>query len=1254
MSVSTPVKQGTPIKQAPPPPAQAQLAPVIPTSWLAPDEQRRLVLWTVGLVEVMKVWDAIAPHFTELPTAFSTATRVRGPWSAGIWTAVEVGAVLAIALLRIPNLSPEPRSLALMVPLFALWNIACWFLSDPAAFIPKVSMFGPVHLGEEGFFWGWIYMTRHLISPLVFGPPENISGVHKIRLLPYSTATLNPLSLTYCLPPGSREPTYIPVVFNNSAPYQVSFNVRSLETQESTMESVLADKMVVPPGWRSLRLEGDDDEEADAHHLQKMVKRNKALELERYHSVRPSEALSVIPPDLTASETLLFLVVRKPSVITLKQVVDRRGDQFNLAPHREAVVIECPSGGDFIHDEESKGGKLVLYKPKPKPLVRCIGQEEVVMFSARGVAPLKAMWKQWINDVPVDQGAVEGIEDTETILDAEKGHFRRDKVSKSHVVPLRVEHKKAGKSRVTLTSVVDALGNTYTPSGNASSVDFQILNRRSVSFDCPRPIQLLVGGTARLPIKADGPMEHPVEVSYRFIAPNGDQEVKSITVDSRNSDIVVDKPGSFVLLDVSGTCPGTILEPAKCSVQLVQQPTVDINVETIHECAVDVGLSVTFEFTGTPPFTVHWTEKRQGEKPTERRNVFNTPVGQLDLRPDREGKYTYTFDSLSDKRYEKIALKRAPFTQVVHPPASVEILSQRSLKYWACSPDEIAIDLAIKGNDPLLLTYRASWEGNSHNMTENVKSGSRRLTVPVPQQLDSRSGNVGTMTVTLVSIEDAKGCVKRLPSHQIDVDIDRQLPTVQFSRPQEVTVKEGEKVEVPLRLTGNGPWTVTYTLDGKRQRPASVRSSNSPLIFTEKGTYELVKVEDAHCAGEADGSLFSIAHKPRPTASLTASDLITSDGTVFKHKGFCADESDAVAVAFTGASPFALSYKYRFDGHHGKERTLYSAQNKGILHLETMPGHHVYEFGTISDSNYAKTHVKFSLEHEVHSRPSATFAKQNTHSLCRDAALLTNARIKMTGKAPFVLQLGVRRPASAEVVPHTVKVSGHEWKVELPELILSDVGRYEVSLLEMSDSSGCAYVFEDAAVLSTFVDVVETARVVPISHDVDVCVGDTLDFLLQGTAPWIVEYTWDRRTYAVTSSAARFSRSADAPGTFSITSIALKDRAGNAQCRRAVEGLERVIHPLPRARIQDGVDHLREGDLPAVFAVKFTGTPPFTFSYTRSETHGGRARVVETQTITDIWAYEYAISSSAPGDYFVTSVSDRFCRYPRLSRRDDL
>lgn len=56
---------------------------------------------------------------------------------------------------------------------------------------------------------------------------------------------------------------------------------------------------------------------------------------------------------------------------------------------------------------------------------------------------------------------------------------------------------------------------------------------------------------------------------------------------------------------------------------------------------MDVGVSIAFEFTGTPPFSVYWTEKRKGEKAVDKKNVFHNPIGQLDLRPDKEGKYTY-------------------------------------------------------------------------------------------------------------------------------------------------------------------------------------------------------------------------------------------------------------------------------------------------------------------------------------------------------------------------------------------------------------------------------------------------------------------------------------------------------------------------------------------------------------------------------------------------------------------------------------
>lgn len=80
----------------------------------------------------MKLWDILAPHFTELP---STATRLRGPWSAAGWSVAELVAIAAVSLLRIPGLSVAPKKFGLLVPVVILWNVVCWFLADVSGLV---------------------------------------------------------------------------------------------------------------------------------------------------------------------------------------------------------------------------------------------------------------------------------------------------------------------------------------------------------------------------------------------------------------------------------------------------------------------------------------------------------------------------------------------------------------------------------------------------------------------------------------------------------------------------------------------------------------------------------------------------------------------------------------------------------------------------------------------------------------------------------------------------------------------------------------------------------------------------------------------------------------------------------------------------------------------------------------------------------------------------------------------------------------
>jgi nucleoporin POM152 len=930
-------------------------------------------------------------------------------------------------------------------------------------------------------------------------------------------------------------------VFNNSAPDQVAYHVRSLDSHGSEILTVPASLMKRPVGWQALKIAEDEDDSDET--LTEIVARNKQLDLARLHSVRPSESLTVIPPDLASSESLLFITVTRPAVIALHSVTDKRGDRFNIAPHREAVVIECPTGGDFVDN----GGKLILApgKKTPAPEKRCIGVEEVVKFQARGVAPLKVAWKRSRNGIQVASGVVEGIDD-ETIEDAEG--FRRERVSKTHTVPLRVQHDREGDVQITLTSVVDALGNTYVPSGSSSSLQFKVLPKSSASLVCPRPIQLLINGKTKLPLLVAG-AEDPVDVSYTFTSSTGKVSKHKVKAANGETSIEVSQPGTFTLQDVHGLCPGNVLEPASCSVQIVPPPRAEISVTTLHECALDVGVTVNFEFSGSPPFNVDWTEQRKGGPLETRSQRFKERTGQIELRPDKEGEYVYQFTMLDDARYQNIPLNRQ-IKQVVHPPASVDIVgSTRAL--YACSGDEVEIGLQTTGKDPLKLMYRRSWAEHSEDITVPVRSGKQMLTVPVPDELKAGTGASGKLVITLVHVEDANGCVKRLPSRIVEVDIDRQRPTARFARTESVVLKDGANVDVPLRLTGRGPWEITYALDGVNQKAIRMRDSSAALRFANKGSYKIVSVVDANCPGDADDGVYSIDFKPRPTASLVESATIKRAGKVYRHVGMCAGDEDAAGVQFTGASPFDIAFKYGRETL-SREHTLKSAQSVGILHLPSDPGLHKYQFKHVKDANYERTTVDFSLEVPVHARPAARFSRPNTLTLCRDSQLDTDAKIRLTGSAPFKLRLGLRAPASAEVQPHEIIVASNEWALTLPHEVLSDVGRYEVSILSVADSSGCDFVFEDDAMLSTTVEVVETARVVPVSHDEDLCVGDTLDFLLQGKAPWVVEYEWDRKRYTVTSSAARFSRVAENKGLFAIRSVALKDRAGNAQVSIAV------------------------------------------------------------------------------------------------------
>lgn len=236
-------------------------------------------------------------------------------------------------------------------------------------------------------------------------------------------------------------------------------------------------------------------------------------------------------------------------------------------------------------------------------------------------------------------------------------------------------------------------------------------------------------------------------------------------------------------------------------------------------------------------------------------------------------------------------------------------MSRRRL--YSCSGNVVDIDLEAKGNPPLSLNYLLSYGSHFDNKTVEISSGRSKLSIDVPKELNSESGASGRMSITLLSIQDGDGRVRKLPAPTVEVDIHRQKPTVRFAKSERVVITEGETAKAPLRLTGDAPWEVEYSLNGGKARKVSLRDANNHLTLKDAGVYRLNKVGDANCPGVvAADDTFEITFKPRPNVELASSSSLVLKDNVYRHKGFCTGGEDQVAIRFNGELSPHLSIEH--------------------------------------------------------------------------------------------------------------------------------------------------------------------------------------------------------------------------------------------------------------------------------------------------------------------------------------------------------
>ncbi|KAF7339349.1 hypothetical protein MSAN_02148700 [Mycena sanguinolenta] len=1094
---------------------------------------------------------------------------------------------------------------------------------------------------------------------------------------PISTAKLNPHGSTFCLAhPGAS--VLIPVLLNNTDISGLKYSLTPLGyNPDSGLDKI-----------ETFHLSSKELKVIEEGRLAMLrpsalaAQRDQQDEYDEYDDDNSESASDSADSSSTLQKTqsLVHIKLARFGTVRLEQVVDTSNIEARLAYPSEVTVVPCPQV-EFIEDTNAA--------------VRCAGQDQnlELMIDIRGVPPLSLRWFKVVNERP-EHFIVEGI-DSDLADGTGQTGTRRKGEPQELKVPLTVSLSAVGTYFYALEEIVDALGNIVRleiPSLDPSAPNTKttrslvVLRTPTVSFkNCGpgSPASLLIGSETQLAISANAadPLDAPWEISLSYKPPIASDDhstakglhpwKKRLTTQGsrRDLDVKASAPGEYTILGVKGRwCPGDVLAPETCVVIEKPKPTAEID-------SGDTGVSASLVLHGTPPFQVYYTTQKDAESPRETAKTFPTSRGELSIQPSQAGHYTFTFAYISDANYRRVELNGPSIDQAIHPLASAAFAGPQKRMLSSCAGSLVDIDVELRGTGPWNLEVRVvSPTGSDTMQIRDIKTAKKTLQIPIPARVD-RDG--GSFDIDLVSIEDVYECKRPVSVPSVSVNVRRVKPTAKFYG-ESITVLEQEPTSLPLRLTGDGPWRLKYRHDGSDAvQSAVLNTANDFLHVTDAGVYEIVDVVDSQCPGfvVAEASIFRVDWIPRPSAKLSADTAAAATYEAYNGSHIlspiCENMDAHIDLDLTGRPPFQIMYNIAQNNDNGGTKllgqpTFNSIQPRTRFELQTSnPGRVYYEVKQIGDAAYPLAKHKNAViprsqrllfEQQVNMRPTARFRTRNRLAYCLNDAFVAQDPLSLDGLVlfegtpPFRLGLSIKNYGTSHVEIMTIETFESLWKIDLPSYEFKSIGPHLVVLESVSDASSCPQAPLDPLSSSVWVDVAETAAIIPFGRREHYCVGDVSQFQLEGVPPWTIGYTINGKMYSEEAKTSPFSLIQQQPGEFTITSIAHQQK----MCKAVITDLRLNVHPLPSAQVGHGkriYQDIHEGDQ-AEIVFTLIGEPPFTFTYQRAEPapkKGGKpGKVLETHTVSRVTTYEYSIFSALEGTWTVTSISDRYCRYPHV------
>ena len=977
----------------------------------------------------------------------------------------------------------------------------------------------------------------------------------------------------------------------------------------------------------------------------------------------------------------LQFAVKKTGLYRLKRVID----ESKLDVQRrisDTLVVQCPSASI-----------------KPVPSNKCLGQLSDFHLRVDATPPFQIKYSKKLDGQdygsttlnihpenlvsPLARQRTSGaLVTTGTEANADVSWARSQHVE----IPLNETLGAVGTWQYWIDQVEDACGNTIhygrqdevgvykMSSPTVNEQKFAVHERPRITLsgcDLQNPLKVARGQCKRLPVRSaptslEDLADSAYTISYLFtnydkLGEDGehtaDPTLKLGAVKHNNGPEICD-PGLYTLKAVSNSyCSGEVLEPSSCLLENPPQPDLAIHSEKIPDkCAGNtIGLTVDLDFIGTPPFRLVYRITRTGGNVAVKTVSIDTIRTQLELRPSEAGHYIYQFVEISDKIYDPVSLKpkNLLLEQDVKPPASARFADYKP-RQNVCLGEAGSFSMYMFGEAPWTLEYELVHGSKREKfIKEHIEDDVFSL------ETRSLSEGGGEYLLGLTSVIDATGC-KVFLEQQAKIEVRHQRPKAAFGEldgKRSALTLENKRIGLPLRLSGEPPWTVTYRNlnDGSKEAlTKQLPFTNDRLDAIAEGVYEITDVHDAVCPGSVDASAnqFEVQWIPRPSIHIAEGPTVQRRQDRYVKKDVCEADEDALEVSLIGTSPFQLAYDQRLKPERGSQATSRKKLTEGMgvasIRLDTsQPGHYEYTFPELGDHYYDPDRRKFSqltVEQTVHARPFGRFDEAGrTYSYCQDEEARGEfIPITMTGVAPFHLEFGIKHQANAKPEVITVpSADTNHYRLHIPHRLLA-LGTHVVTIRKVRDARGCQRKtdFDGPSVL---VHVADVPTISPLEATTDYCVGDRISYTLSGTPPFSVFYTFEGIQRKASAPTSIFRRLAEKPGNFTITAIS--DKTSTETCKAHTK-ITKMIHELPSVRISKGrvaeVD-IHEGD-DAEIVFDFGGTPPFEFTYTRSTNaaKGKRSQVLETRH--DV-SYEHtkSVRASEEGTYEVVSIRDQFC-----------